>query len=194
MSNGGHLTMSSPSIEPETFKPHIPPRDLADFMLSYCTALLAVCGSAGLAAALAFAMTGNGIAALVGFQSSAALLVILFRRVQLDAIRADADGLHFDRRGGAPRSLRWYQVTEVEPVSSKELLLRAWLSPRVFSREPSRSATTRGYYRLCWHGGLVYFCPEDPVAFERVINGYRQRQVRSLVTSGLEQGSADVVI
>ncbi|HUT90675.1 MAG TPA: hypothetical protein VMY37_14325 [Thermoguttaceae bacterium] len=95
------------------------------------------------------------------------------RRWILSRLLIDASGIAFERRAGQPRFLRWSEICVVRPATRREVLLRAWLWPWSFSREPSKTKSTLGHYRIEWADGYVFFPPKDPALFENAIRKFR---------------------
>ena len=107
---------------------------------------------------------------LLGFLLLAAAWQL--RRWTLSRLLIDASGIAFERRAGQPRFLRWSEICVVRPARRREVLLHAWLWPWSFSREPSKTRSALGHYRIEWADGYVFFPPKDPALFEKAIRKF----------------------
>lgn len=102
------------------------------------------------------------------------LICILLLRFAVSRLSIDAGGIAFERRVGQPRFLRWTDIRSVRPAPRREVFLQAWLRPWP-TREPTKTKSTLGHYRIEWADGYVFFPPKDPALFEKAIRKFCPR-------------------
>lgn len=150
----------------EEVEPNIAPRGVLDFAVCSSCAVLqffVLCWIPGMLtywiASSLFAAVGVGVACLVVFSAH------VVTRLDL----SDA-GIHFVRKFGGPRLIKWDELEGVSVVPPSEIILWGWLLPPFPAREMSPSFSMHGHVAFRWHGRTVYFPPKDPGGFVSRVN------------------------
>jgi hypothetical protein len=127
-------------------KPHLLPRSLSDFLITFLILLLQLDGLFVVPALVIF---------LVFYSCMLAFLVPLavyfvFLALSVWSITLSKDGIHFRRLLGSPKMLPWSDVVSIEVAPRWELIRKGWLWPLIPAREMTASLSSLGHYRITW--------------------------------------------
>src|SRR5262245_48449338 len=132
--------------------PHLKPRDAVDVLAGIPLGLLAVVELNIAPAVVVFiALRWAG----AGWEPSAAIAILFFLAIgvlvllhAVSELELDADGIRFVRLLGWPRFIPWSEVSDISPVTRREVLLHAWLWPPWPRRDSTASLTALGHFRI----------------------------------------------
>ena len=99
----------------------------------------------------------------------------LYNTWMVSRVALDAAGIAFERRAGQPRFIRWSEIRIVRPATRREVFVSAWLWPWTWAREPSKTKSACGHYRIEWTDRYVFYPPRDPELFENAIRKFCPR-------------------
>lgn len=165
MPNGSDATQSCVVV-----KPHIPPRDGADGVIAATVGCFQTLVLFLLPSAVVGLLTGKLLFGIVVYGAFYGLWLLL----SVARLELSPAGIRFVRVLGTPKFLTWSEISVVEPVSPRELVLLGWLWPPFPAREMTFSLTCKGHYAIRHGGGVTYFPPSQPEEFERRIAEYHR--------------------
>jgi len=160
-----HLTLK---IKPRTL-----PRDFSDVLIGLFVALpVQVATLFFLPSGLVWWITGSPI---LGFLT---LLVIyaVWLCFTVWSLELSADGIRFARFCGAPKFLRWEDITDISEAPRREVVIHGWLWPMFPAREMTPALSALGHFRIRWRYGISYFPPAQTEEFRRQIDEFRAKK------------------
>jgi hypothetical protein len=106
------------------------------------------------------------------------VMCVLMLCFMVSRLSIDGAGVAFKRSLGQPRFLRWSDIQSIRPAPRREVFLQGWLRPWP-TREPTRTMSAYGHYRIEWTGGFLFFPPKDPALFQRAVGKFAPNVLRS---------------
>jgi hypothetical protein len=160
-------------LDPVKIKPRTMPRDFMDVLIGLFVVLpVQVVPVFFLPSGLIWWLTGSF---LLGF-----LTFIVIYTVWLCwtvwSLELSSDGIRFVRFCGAPKLLRWDEVTDISEAPRREIVLHGWLWPVFPAREMTPALSALCHFRICWRGGVSYFPPARADEFKRQIDEFRTKK------------------
>ncbi len=169
-------------------EPWFPRRDWIDLGVEW---LIGACwgaplGCAGYVALVLVAISaasvfGLGAGLIVGGAAALTWITLmiatvrLWNRYMVTSVAISSTGIRFERRTGDPRMLKWLEIRAMRPATRREVVLYAWSCPWRWPREPNRTRTALGHYRIEWADGYLFFPPKDPAVFEEAVRRFCPR-------------------
>ncbi len=155
-------------------KPRTLPRDFLDVLIGLFVALpIQTTPVFFLPSGLLWWFTGSF---LLGFMT---LLVIyaVWLCFTVWSLKLSPDGIRFVRFCGAPKFLRWEEITDISEAPRREVVLHGWLWPMFPTREMTPALSALRHFRIRWDGGFRYFPPARAEDFRRQIDEFRTKKV-----------------
>ncbi len=152
-----------------SIKPRVLPRDATDVFIFLLVCLpfqfLPLFGVPFLAGFFVTASPFAGLCMIV----SVYLLILL---LTVWSLRVSESGIEFRRIFGAPKVLKWTEVSSIRPASRREVILQGWLWPLFPAREMTACLSARDHVRFEGSFGVCFFPPGDLKEFFRLIDGF----------------------
>lgn len=166
-------TMNDNAQSKIVIKPHLLPRSLPDFLITFLILPLQLGGLFVVPALVTF---------LVFYSCMLAFLVSLviyfvFLALSVWSITLSKDGIHFRRLLDSPKMLPWSDVVSIEVAPRWELIRKGWLWPLIPAREMTTSLSSLGHYRITWADGFCYYPPLDVALFENHVSKFLANRV-----------------
>jgi len=102
-------------------------------------------------------------------------MYLLFLSFSVFSISVGEEGIKFNRLFGSPKSLSWADIKEIDEVSPRELIVDGWLWPLFPTREMTPCLSSRGHFKITYHGGHCYYPPEDVELFSALVKQYKSK-------------------
>jgi hypothetical protein len=155
-------------------KPRTLPRDFFDWLIGLFVGLpLQIIPLFFLPSGLVWWLTGSF---LLGFLS-ALVIYAVWLCFTVWSLELSPDGIRLVRLCGAPKFLRWNDITDISEAPRREVVLHGWLWPMFPTREMTPALSALGHFRIRWNGGFVYFPPAHTAEFRRQIDEFRAKKV-----------------
>lgn len=145
-------------------KPRVLPRDFIDVLIGFFV-VLPILGTLMffLPSGLVWWLSGS---VHLGFPT---LLIIsaVWGCCTVWSLEVSPEGIRFVRLCGAPKFLRWDEITDISEASRRDVVLHGWLWPMFPPREMSPTLSALGHFRIRWDSGVAYFPPAHPDEFRK---------------------------
>lgn len=176
-------------------KPSIRPRDPLDIIMGltqvaeFVLLFLAATAAFGVAFGAAFLVVSwwvseEGALVILAILFGVLLLSCIFliawvSQYQVSRLLIGVNGVEFQNASRAIRSLAWDRIHSIRPATRGEVFIQGWLWPPFPSKEPTKTLSTCGHFRIEWDQDYCFFPPKDPALFEQTIMRFHPELLQS---------------